>query len=175
MAKRVAVVAVNPVNGLGLFSYLEAFFEHKIACEVFAVAPTAAIRTNSGIALQADGVVADLRGRAGEFDALVFACGDAVPVFAQHASEPWNVQLLEVIGEFAVAGKIMAGHCGAGLLFELAGVIDGRRVASHPMVQGLIRRGVASQADFESDGRFITAQCEHTLPAMIPLLLGALE
>ena len=175
MAKRVAVVAVNPVNGLGLFSYLEAFFEHKIACEVFAVAPTAAIRTNSGIALQADGVVADLRGRAGEFDALVFACGDAVPVFAQHASEPWNVALMEVIGEFTAAGKIMAGHCGAGLLFELAGVIDGRRVASHPMGQGLIRRGVASQADFESDGRFITAQCEHTLPAMIPLLLGALE
>lgn len=120
MAKRVAVVAVNPVNGLGLFSYLEAFFEHKIACEVFAVAPTVAIRTNSGIALRADGVVADLRRRAGEYDALVFACGDAVPVFAQHASEPWNVQLMEVIGEFAAAGKIMAGHCGAGLLFELA-------------------------------------------------------
>lgn len=27
MAKKVAVLAVNPVNGCGLFQYLEAFFE----------------------------------------------------------------------------------------------------------------------------------------------------
>ena len=30
MPKQVAVIAVNPVNGLGLFTYLEAFYEHKI-------------------------------------------------------------------------------------------------------------------------------------------------
>ena len=29
MAKRAAVVAVNPVNGMGLFQYLETFFENK--------------------------------------------------------------------------------------------------------------------------------------------------
>ena len=28
MAKKVAVLAVNPVNGCGLFQYLEAFFEN---------------------------------------------------------------------------------------------------------------------------------------------------
>ena len=30
MAKKVAVLAVNPVNGCGLFQYLEAFFENGI-------------------------------------------------------------------------------------------------------------------------------------------------
>ena len=30
MSKRVAVLAVNPVNGFGLFQYLEAFYENKI-------------------------------------------------------------------------------------------------------------------------------------------------
>ena len=30
MAKKVAVVAVNPVNGTGLFLYLETCYEHKI-------------------------------------------------------------------------------------------------------------------------------------------------
>ena len=30
MAKKVAVLAVNPVNGFGLFQYLEAFFENGI-------------------------------------------------------------------------------------------------------------------------------------------------
>ncbi len=47
MAKRAAVVAVNPVNGMGLFQYLETFFENKIPCTVFAVAESREIRTNS--------------------------------------------------------------------------------------------------------------------------------
>ena len=37
MAKKVAVLAVNPVNGCGLFQYLEAFFENGISYKVFAV------------------------------------------------------------------------------------------------------------------------------------------
>ena len=31
MAKRVAVLAVNPVNGLGLFQYLESFYENRLS------------------------------------------------------------------------------------------------------------------------------------------------
>jgi len=41
MAKKVAVLAVNPVNGCGLFQYLEAFFENGISYKVFAVSDTA--------------------------------------------------------------------------------------------------------------------------------------
>lgn len=55
MAKKVAVVAVNPVNGMGLFQYLETFYEHKIPCTLFAVAETTQIKTNSGVALTATG------------------------------------------------------------------------------------------------------------------------
>ncbi len=58
MAKRVAAVAVNPVNGFGLFQYLEAFFENGIGYEVYAVAPAKKeIKTNSGITLVADDVI----------------------------------------------------------------------------------------------------------------------
>lgn len=81
MAKRVAVLAVNPVNGFGLFQYLEAFFENGIEYKVFAVAPTREIKTNSGLTVVTDDVVANLKGKEDEFDALVFACGDAIPVF----------------------------------------------------------------------------------------------
>ena len=59
MTKKVAVLAVNPVNGCGLFQYLEAFFENGIAYKVFAVADSKEIKTNSGIALTADDVVAN--------------------------------------------------------------------------------------------------------------------
>ena len=85
MAKKVAVLAVNPVNGFGLFQYLETFFENGISYKVFAVAETKEIKTNSGIALVADDVIAHLKGHEDEFDALVFGCGDAVPKFAENA------------------------------------------------------------------------------------------
>ena len=62
MSKRVAVLAVNPVNGSGLFQYLEAFFENGISYKVFAVAETTEIKTNSGIKLTVDDVVANLKG-----------------------------------------------------------------------------------------------------------------
>lgn len=72
MSKKVAVLAVNPVNGYGLFQYLEAFYENGIAYKVFAVSNTPHIRTNSGIALTADDVINNLKGHEDEFDALVF-------------------------------------------------------------------------------------------------------
>ena len=51
MAKKVAVLAVDPVNGMGLFQYLEAFYENGIPYRVYAVADrrgTFAPRTNFG-------------------------------------------------------------------------------------------------------------------------------
>ena len=58
MAKKVAVLAVNPVNGCGLFQYLEAFFENGISYKVFAVSDTKEIKTNSGMGLIVDDVIA---------------------------------------------------------------------------------------------------------------------
>ena len=72
MAKKVAVLAVNPVNGFGLFQYLEAFFENGISYKVYAVAETKEIKTNSGIELVADDVIANLIGH--EDDLMLWFC-----------------------------------------------------------------------------------------------------
>ena len=77
MAKKAAVLVVDPVNGAGLFHYLEAFFENGIPFRTFAVAETPQVTTNSGVALRLDDTVSRLAGREEEYDALVFACGDA--------------------------------------------------------------------------------------------------
>ncbi len=175
MAKRAAVVAVNPVNGMGLFQYLEAFFENKIPYTVFAVADSREIRTNSGIALTADDVIANLKGHEDEYDALVFACGDAVPVFAQHADEPWNKDLMEVLKTFGEKGKLMIGHCAAGMMFGFAGVGAGRRVAVHPLAKAAVAGPVATDAAYEADGNFFTAQEEHAIPELLPKVIEALK
>ena len=114
-------------------------------------------------------------GREAEFDALVFACGDAVPVFAQHADEPWNRTLLAKIGRFAAQGKILAGHCAAALIFELAGVTEGKRLAVHPLAKPAIARGTATDERSVVDGNFYTARDESDAWTLIPALVEALK
>ena len=175
MAKRVAVLAVNPVNGAGLFQYLEAFYENGIPYRVFAVSDTSRIKTNSGIALTVDDVIANLKGHEDEYDALVFGCGDAVPGFAENADKPYNRDLFEVIGAFGAKGKLMIGHCAAAMMFDKAGVANGRKLAVHPLGKPAIQGGTASDEPFEADGNFFTAQTENTLHTLIPKVIDALK
>lgn len=175
MAKKVAVLAVNPVNGFGLFQYLEAFFENGISYKVFAVADGKEIKTNSGITLSADDVVANLKGHEDEFDALVFACGDAVPVFQQNADKPYNVTMLEVIKTFGEKGKIMIGHCAAAMMFDIAGITKGKKVAVHPLAKAAIRNGEATDSQSEVDGNFYTAQDENNIWTMMPKVIAELK
>lgn len=171
MAKNVAVLAVNPVNGFGMFQYLEAFFENGISYKVFAVADTKEIRTNSGVTLLTDGVIADLKGHEDTFDALVFACGDAVPVFAQHAGESYNQDMLAVIKAFGDKGKLMIGHCAGAMMFDIAGVTTGKKLAIHPLAKPAIQLGVATDEKFVVDSNFYTAQDENTIWMMMSQVL----
>lgn len=175
MTKKAVVLAVDPVNGAGLFQYLETFFENDIPFTLFAVAGSREIRTNSGVRITADATIAELKGREGEFGALVFACGDAVPVFAQHAGEPWNAALLGEMKTFAEQGKLLIGHCGAGLLFDIAGIAAGKRVAVHPLAKGAVRHAAATDSATEIDGNFYTAQEEHKLPELLGKVVEALK
>ncbi|MEG1617483.1 MAG: DJ-1/PfpI family protein [Bacteroidales bacterium] len=175
MAKNVAILAVNPVNGFGLFNYLENFFENGISYKVFAVADTTTIKTNSGLTLVTDDVVANLKGKAAEFDALVFACGDAIPVFRDHAAAQYNLDMLEVIKEFAGKDKMMIGHCASALMFEIAGIGATRKLAVHPLAKPAIQQGVAVDDTVMEDGNFFTAQTEQSISELMPLLLERLK
>lgn len=175
MAAKIAVLAVNPVNGSGLFQYLETFYENGIDYRVYAVAPTTEIKTNSGIRLIVDDVVARLKGHEDEFDGVVFSCGNAVPVFQEHSGEPYNVEMLQVLRNFGQKGKIMIGHCAAALLFEKAGVTKGRRLAVHPLAKPAIVDGIATDKAIEIDENFYTAQEEHALPVLLPRLIDRLK
>lgn len=175
MAKRVAVLVVNPVNGAGLFQYLEAFFENGIPFRTFAVADSTEVKTNSGISLRTDGTVADLSGNEDEYDALVFACGDAMPKFAENAGKPYNQEMLSVMKGFADRGKLMAGHCAAALLYDQLGIAKGRRVALHPFIKQVVRECIGTDEKAVVDGNFYTAQTENALAELIPSLIKALK
>lgn len=175
MAKKVAVLAVNPVNGFGLFQYLEAFFENGISYQVFAVADSKEIKTNSGLTLVVDDVIANLKGHEDEYDALVFGCGDAIPKFSENADKPYNQEMMTVIKTFGEKGKIMIGHCAAGMMFEFAGITEGKTIAIHPLAKAAIQKAIATDEKSEVDGNFYTAQDENSIWTMIPQVLEALK
>jgi putative intracellular protease/amidase len=175
MKKRVAVLAVNPVNGAGLFQYLETFFENEIPYKTFAVAETAQIKTNSGVGLQTDDVVANLKGKEDNYDALVFACGDAMPKFGENAGKAFNQDMLAVIKAFDDKGKLLAGHCAAALVFDNLGIGKGRRVALHPFIKSVVKGCIGTDEKAVADGNIYTAQTENALPSLLPGLLKALE
>ncbi|NDV84042.1 DJ-1/PfpI family protein [Bacteroides sp. 51] len=175
MGKKVAVLAVNPVNGFGLFQYLEAFFENGISYRVFAVADTKEIKTNSGITMFTDDVVANLKGHEDEYDALVFGCGDAVPVFAQYADKSYNQDMLAVIKAFGDKGKMMIGHCAAAMMFESAGITAGKTLAVHPLAKPAIQNGKTTDEKFAVDGHFYTAETENAIWMMMDKVIKALS
>lgn len=175
MAKKTAILAVNPVNGFGLFQYLETFFENNIPYKTFAAAETTQIKTNSGIVIQTDDVVANLKNHADEYDALVFACGNAMPKFAENAGKPYNQDMLAVIREFAGKGKILAGHCTAALMFDTLEEIKGKKVALHPFVKGAVKNSTATDEKYVVSGNFYTAQNEQSIWTLMPELLKALK
>ncbi|MDR2083589.1 MAG: DJ-1/PfpI family protein [Bacteroidales bacterium] len=175
MSKKVAVLVVNPVNGFGLFQYLETFFENGISYKTFAVANSTQVKTNSGIALQTDDVVANLKNHESEFDALVFACGDAMPKFSENVGEQYNQDMLLVMNTFSEKGKIMIGHCAAGLLFDGLEAAKGRKVTLHPFVKSMVKNVIGSDEKIVIDGNFYTAQTENTVVSLLPKLIEVLK
>lgn len=174
MEKKVAVIAVNPVNGSGLFQYLEAFFENKIPYKTFAIDTTKDIKTNSGISISLDGVIADLKGKENEFGAIVFSCGDAMIPGAKN-NEQAMIDALAVLAEFNKQNKIIVGHCASAIMFEKAGIAEGRKLAVHPLGKAAIQKGKATDDAYAIDKNIYTAQCEHTIALMLPELLKALK
>jgi Transcriptional regulator containing an amidase domain and an AraC-type DNA-binding HTH domain len=175
MAKKVAVLAVNPVNGFGLFQYLETFFENGIPYKIFAAADSTEIKTNSGVAIQVDDVIANLKGKEDEYDALIFACGDAIPKFAENAGKQYNQDMLTVMKSFDDKGKVLVGHCAAAMLFDNVGIGEGKKIAVHPYGKPAINKCIATDEESVVDGNLYTAQTENTISTLMPELIKALK
>lgn len=175
MGKKVAVIAFNPVNGMGLFQYLEAFFENEIGYKTFAIGNDKEIKTNSGISITLDDVIGNLKGHESEYDALVFSCGDAMLSFKENADKPYYADMFEVLKNFNDQNKLIAGHCAASVIFEKAGITTGKKVSVHPYGKPAIVNGTATDDKITVDKNLYTAQSESSIWQLMPDLLAALK
>lgn len=175
MKKKVAVIAFNPVNGFGLFQYLESFYENEIPFKTFAIADSKEIKTNSGVPLTLDDTIANLKGHESEYDALVFACGDAMMTFAENESKQYYVDMFDIIKKFGNDDKIIVGHCAAAIMFDKSGISDGKKIAVHPLGKAAIQNAEATDDKVVIDGNLYTAQREDYIWMFMKKLTKALK
>ena len=175
MSKKIAVIAPNPVNGMGLFSYLEAFFENDIDYKTFAISESSTIKTNSGLSVTLHDTIDHLIGNEKDYDALVFACGDAIISLTDNIGKQYWQDAFAVIKCFGDQGKLLIGHCAGGLIFDKVGVTKGKKIAAHPYAQTKIENGIPVNEAFSIDGNLLTAQTESSLHLLIPELLKVLK
>jgi putative intracellular protease/amidase len=83
--------------------------------------------------------------------------------------------MLAVIKAFGDQGKIIAGHCVAALLFDIAGIATCKRVALHPFIKNVVKSAIGTDEQAVVDGNIYTAQSERSLSTLIPKLLDALK
>ena len=168
MSKKVAIIVPNPVNGFGLFAYLEACFENGVEAKTFAVSTSPVVKTNSGYELKTNGTISELKGHEADYDGVVFACGDAMIHFSANIGKQENQDMLEVLRNFDKLNKKIAGHCAAGLIFEIAGISTGKKMAVHPLTKTAIKNGIAVDNQSMIDQNLFTAKNEDYVLDIIP-------
>ena len=89
--------------------------------------------------------------------------------------ESYNQDLMAVIAAFGQKEKIMIGHCAGAMLFDMAGAINGKMVAVHPLAKPAIQGGKATDNKSEIDGNIYTAQDENSIWTMMSQVLDALK
>lgn len=168
MKKKVAVIVPEPVNGFGLFAYLEAFYESDIDATTYAVSSKPEVQTNSGVSIKTNGLIKDLKGKEANYDGVVFACGDVIIKLGELMATQEYKDMLEVVQNFDKLEKKIAGHCAAGLIFEQAGVTTGKKIAVHPLGKCTIKAGIAVDNSSIVDKNLYTARDENNVMEVIP-------
>ena len=52
---------------------------------------------------------------------------------------------MSVLKALVEKGKILIGHCAAGMLFDFAGVTEGKKLAVHPLAKPAITKGAGNR------------------------------
>lgn len=108
-----------------------------------------------------------------DYDALVIPGGRA-PEYLR-----LNDRVLEIVRNFADAGKPIASICHGAQILAAAGVIKGKRISSYPACSVEVQLAGAEYADIEiddaaTDGVFVTAPAWPAHPAWLKAFLSVL-
>lgn len=165
--KRVAVLVENMHQDLELWYPVFRFQEG--GAKVSIIGPTAGRYTSKlGYPVDADVSAEQARGRL--FDALVVPGGYAPDLMRLHPA------MVELVGEHARAGRVVAAICHGSWLLASADVIRGKRVTGAPSIKDDLTNAGGRYEDREvvCDGNLITSRKPADIPAFSRAIVGAL-
>lgn len=107
------------------------------------------------------------------YDGLMIAGGRA-PEYLR-----LNPRVIEIVRDFAAAGKPVAAVCHGAQLLAAAGVIEGRRISAYPACAPEVKLAGGHYAEIEvtdavTDGNFVTAPAWPAHPAWLAQFLALL-
>ena len=107
-----------------------------------------------------------------DFDALVMPGGQINPDILR-----MNDKAVQLVRDFAAAGKPVAAICHAPWLLVEAGIVEGKTVTSWPSVRTDLKNAGGNVVDEEAavDGNLITSRNPDDIPAFSQAIIEALE
>jgi protease I len=118
-----------------------------------------AFQGKQGLGLKQTSKISDVHA---ENYALLYLPGGKAPAELKN-----NLEVLELVRQFAVADKVIAAVCHGPQILAAAHVIDGKKIAAWPEVKDEVVEAGAVYVDKETvvDGQFVTARWPGDLPA----------
>lgn len=170
--KKVLIMATNGFENSELFEPRQALIDAGVTVTVASLSLDpiqGTIHDEKADLITPDALIADMA--ATDFDALVLPGGVINP---DHLRT--NEKAVQLIRDFAEAGKPVAAICHGPWLLAEADVVRGRTVAMWPSIRTDLRNAGATVLDQEVvvDGHLITSRMPDDIPAFNTAILTAL-
>lgn len=168
LGQRVLIVTADNTQDLEFFYPYYRFIEAGYYVDV-ATPGGGSFRGKQGMGLQQTHALRDISPTS--YDLLYIPGGKAPEALKK------SVEALALVKSFVASGKPVAAICHGGQLLAAANVVEGRRIAAWPEVEGEIAEAGGQYVNEETvvDGQFITARWPGDLPAHLAASIAMLH
>jgi len=167
--KRVAILAENLYQELEVWYPLLRLKEEGAAVVVVGSGSAMTYTGKFGYPIDVDSSAAQVKAQ--DFDAIIIPGGYAPDIMRRYPD------MVKLVRDAALAGKVVASICHGGWMLASAKVIQGKTVTSFFAIKDDLEHAGARFVDLEVavDGNLITSRKPEDLPAFCRAIIAALE
>jgi len=151
-AGRFCLILGNNFDDIEAIAVIDLLRRAGVAIDLYGIGCNR-IRSASGLEYPVDrGFLAQGDLKPSDYDGILLPGGPGV------ADLLFCTELIRAIRDFHAEGKLIYAICGAPLLLDKAGILDGKRFTCLPAVAPRIKSGSYSEAAVMQDGNIVTSQ-----------------
>ena len=149
MKKKIAVILADGFEEIEAVVPIDVF--RRLEFEVVIAGLSKTVKGSHGITIQADFLLSELK--ESEFDAVFLPGGMPGAANLRDSSE-----VLALVKKVNARGGIVSAICAAPIALKAAGVIEGKKVTSHPSVKNDLKGCIHTGKLTETDGNVVTGK-----------------